>query len=208
MLQFVGGMSGISGRRSVPGRGTGPSTRMPTYGSRSRRGAEARFWPLARKWWIVPLLRLTTVRFRDDPGIDRRIVERSLQLEREGWMVRTAGPRNYLSWRNAAALDRGARIVVLPNGDFLFNHEERNVAILRDLVIAEFRVRQYPMWLGRDRVVRLLTMLGKALYPHHPVSERHIERLLCRIDAKINAGPDPARAARPHLSPCRDRRSC
>ena len=61
------------------------------------------------------------------------------------------------------------------------------MAILRDLVIAEFRVRRYPMWLGRDRVVRLVTMIAKLLYPHHPVSESLVERLLGRIDAKINA---------------------
>jgi hypothetical protein len=100
--------------------------------------------------------------------------------------VRTAGPRNYVGWRSAAALEGMAHLLVLPNRYFSFTHEERNVAILRDLVIAEFRARQGPNWAGRDRVVRVLAMLIRALYPHHPVSESHIERLLGRIDAKIN----------------------
>ena len=50
-----------------------------------------------RRWWLMPLLFVTTARFKAEAAIDPGVGERIRLAEKRGWTVRTAGPRNYLA---------------------------------------------------------------------------------------------------------------
>ncbi|MBX3730855.1 MAG: hypothetical protein KF858_16885 [Candidatus Sumerlaeia bacterium] len=86
------------------------------------------------------MIRLTTARFSAWSSIDRRIADRLALRDAMGWWVRTAGPRNYLAWRNSRALSAALPVIILPNDDFPFTWAERNVAVLREILRAEIRV--------------------------------------------------------------------
>jgi hypothetical protein len=135
----------------------------------------------------MPLLLVTTGRFKAEAAIDPGVGERVRLAERRGWTVRTAGPRNYLAWRGAAALEPGRRILVLPNAKVPFTGDERSLAILRDIVVAELRQRARGRWPGRDEVVRRMVVTAGALRPEPALSRDRVERMLVRIDAKLSA---------------------
>lgn len=135
-------------------------------------------------WWVSPLVRMTTAPYRGDPSVDPRIARWLRRRQDEGWLVRAAGPRNYTAWRNAEAVRNGAPVIILPNVDFPFTQDERNVAVLRDIVVAEFRTRPGHPEPGDETLRRLLTVLASALFPNHTIDDRHLERLLHRIEKK------------------------
>jgi len=140
-----------------------------------------------RRWWLMPLLFVTTARFREDAAVDPRIVERLRLLERRGWTLRTAGARNYLAWRGARAMEPDRHILVLPNAKVPLAGDERSLAILRDIVVAELSRGAQGRWPGRDEVVRRLVAIAGAMRPEHALSPTQVERVLVRIDATLNA---------------------
>jgi hypothetical protein len=150
----------------------------------ARDGAAAGGIPL----WVGVLLRLTTARLDRDPLIDRRILRRLLRLEAEGWLVRTAGPRNYTAWRHSEALAKAVAVIVLPNADFPFTQDERNVVVLRDLVIAELNMRHGGAVASDERVREVLVAIAGVLYPDHAMDDQRLERLLRQIERKTRSG--------------------
>jgi len=135
-------------------------------------------------WWTALMLRFTTARLNDDLSIDRRIARRLHHLEGEGWLVRTAGPRNYTAWRNSDALGKPIPVIVLPNADFPFTQDERNVAVLRDLVVAELRMRQGSVIMSDERMKEMLIAIAGTLFPTHAIEIRYLEHLLSQINRK------------------------
>ena len=140
------------------------------------------------------MLRLTTARLNGDLSIDRRIARRLHHLEAEGWLVRTAGPRNYTAWRHSDALGKAIPVIVLPNADFPFTQDERNVVVLRDLVIADLRMRQGSAVASDERVREMLIAIAGALFPTHAMDNQYLERLLHQIERKTRS----ALAGRPY----------
>jgi hypothetical protein len=138
-------------------------------------------------WRLRVLLVLTTSRFVPDDGVDTRIVARLEILRRWGWMVRMAGARNYVLWRNARAFARPVRAVVLPNDEFPFTRDERNIAILRDLAAAEFRMRRGEARLSDSEILLLLAALLQALHRGRHVDEHGLRSILLAVDVKIQA---------------------
>ena len=140
--------------------------------------------PAQLSWWVAALLRLTTERYRDDPAIDRRIATHLGHLQVRGWLVRTAGPRNYVAWRNSDALSKAVPVIVLPNRDFPFSRQERNAAILRELLMAEVRMKN----LGSCERDRLLARLARRLMVLEDDGRRELAALFARIDWKVTQG--------------------
>lgn len=139
----------------------------------------------ALPWRLRVLLVLTTSRFVPEDGVDSRIVARLEMLRRRGWMVRMAGARNYVLWRSARAFARPAKAVVLPNDAFAFTREEWNIAILRDLAIAELRMRRGEARASDGEMLLLLAALLAALYPNRPVDQSRLRSVVRMVDAKI-----------------------
>lgn len=152
-----------------------------------RAGAEPVAVAPALPWRLRALLVLTTSRFVPEDGVDGRIVARLEMLRRRGWLVRMAGARNYVLWRNARAFARPVGAVVLPSDAFPFTRDERNIAILRDLAAAEFRMRRGEARLSDSEILALLAALLQALHPGRPVDEHHLRSILLAVDAKIQA---------------------
>jgi hypothetical protein len=98
-----------------------------------------------------------------------------------------AGARNYLLWRNARAFARPVRAVVLPNDEFSLTRDEWNIAILRDLAAAEFRMRRGEARLSDREILALLAALLQALHPGRTVDEHHLRSILLAVHAKIQA---------------------
>ncbi len=154
-------------------------------------GGWSQAFSTSARWWIVPLLRLTTTRFRPDPKLDPRIIQRLHDLEVSGWLVRSARPRMSLSWRGAAALLETRPILVIPRRGLPFTAEEWNASVLRDLVVTELRLRVRGRWAGRDEVFRQVAARLRALHPGGPVDVRHVEGVLARSEAKLDAALGP-----------------
>ncbi len=150
-----------------------------------RAGAEPIAVAPAVPWRLRMLLVLTTTRFVPEDGLDGRIAFRLEALRRRGWMVRMAGARNYVLWRNARAFARPIRAVVLPNDEFPLTRDEWNIAILRDLAVAELRMRRDGARLSEGEILSVLSALLGALYPGRAVGEHRLRSLLRAIDAKI-----------------------
>jgi hypothetical protein len=140
--------------------------------------------PAQLSWWVAALLQLTTERYRDDPAIDRRIAAHLGYLQVRGWLVRTAGPRNYVAWRNSDSLSEAVPVIVLPNRDFPFSRQERNAAFLRELLIAEVR-KKNPGSFERNR---LLARLVQRLVVSEDYKSRELAALFARIDRKVAQG--------------------
>ncbi len=134
-------------------------------------------------WWVRPLLILTTAAFDDDGSLAPRIVLHLQRRRDAGWLIRTAGPRNYVAWRNTRALSGPVAILVLPNRDFGFTHDERNIAVIRDVLVAELRARGQPM----SRSASLIPPLLSAIFGETDMGTIGVARLLEVIDAKIQS---------------------
>jgi len=98
-------------------------------------------------------------------------------------LIRTAGPRNYVAWRSARALSGPVTILALPNCDFRFTHDERNIAVIRDLIVAELRARAQPVGRSTTMIPALLSGIAGGT----AMESKHLARLLEVIEAKIQA---------------------
>lgn len=94
------------------------------------------------------------------------------------------GPRNYIAWRNARILSGPVPAIVLPNFDFPFTRDERNVAILQEIVVAELRVRLGRALVEGDLRFTLMLAVANAIFPEYNIDERRLRGLLGRIEVK------------------------
>ena len=97
-------------------------------------------------------------------------------------MVKTAGPRNYVVWRNARVARRALYgSLFCPTRISSSPDEERNIAIVRDVATVEFRA------LGAfsdDGILELLVVVLGALFPQRAIDEGRPFRILHMMDAK------------------------